>query len=444
MSRIGRQVERSAPIYNLKAVVKETGLKPPTLRAWERRYGFPNPTRTKGGHRKYSQRDIDTLHWLIARQDEGMIISHAIEMWRSLVEAGQDPTATAELMRSRESAPSSLLALGNRQLDELREAWIRACLAFEREAAEGVLTKAFALYPPEVVCVQILQNGLVKMGEGWHRGEVTVQQEHFASALSLQRLEMLIASAAPPWRRESIIVATVDGDFHTFGALLFTFLLRRRGWDVIYLGASVPARELEATIDSVRPHLVILTAQLLHTAATLKEVAEQLQSWGIKLAFGGAAFNCMADPERFIPGHFLGHTLDGAVQMVPSLVDRPPVTPQSDNPADSLSEASARYSERRAFIEAHVEDTFNPPDISTDQVAAINSVFGLAIDAALRLGDINLVATDLSGIQDLLSSHLQPASLIYEYVMAYYQAASNHLDDSASIIVDWLSHIVSD
>ena len=71
------------PVFNIKAVVKQTGLNPATIRAWERRYGFPSPRRTEGGHRQYSQRDIDTLNWLIARQDEGMSISHAIELWRS-------------------------------------------------------------------------------------------------------------------------------------------------------------------------------------------------------------------------------------------------------------------------------------------------------------------------------------------------------------------------
>ena len=68
----------SAAIFNIKAVVKQTGLNPATLRAWERRYGFPNPHRTAGGHRQYSQHDIDTLNWLIARQEEGVSISHAI------------------------------------------------------------------------------------------------------------------------------------------------------------------------------------------------------------------------------------------------------------------------------------------------------------------------------------------------------------------------------
>ena len=39
------------PYFNLKAVVQQTGLKPDTLRAWERRYGLPTPQRSSGGHR---------------------------------------------------------------------------------------------------------------------------------------------------------------------------------------------------------------------------------------------------------------------------------------------------------------------------------------------------------------------------------------------------------
>src|SRR4030042_4721348 len=58
--------------FNVKAVVRETGLKPDTLRAWERRYRLPRPERTAGGHRLYSQRDIDCLRWLAARQTEGL------------------------------------------------------------------------------------------------------------------------------------------------------------------------------------------------------------------------------------------------------------------------------------------------------------------------------------------------------------------------------------
>ena len=89
-----------APTFNLKAVVQETGLKPDTLRAWERRYGLPVPQRTDSGHRLYS------LKWLIARQDEGMSISRAVELWRRLEADESDPLETIPAPNALPTAPA--------------------------------------------------------------------------------------------------------------------------------------------------------------------------------------------------------------------------------------------------------------------------------------------------------------------------------------------------
>src|SRR5512144_2011880 len=83
----------TTPAFNLKAVLKETGLAADTLRAWERRYGLPTPDRTAGGHRLSSQRDIETLKWLTARQAEGLSISRAVDMWNEQTASGTDPLA---------------------------------------------------------------------------------------------------------------------------------------------------------------------------------------------------------------------------------------------------------------------------------------------------------------------------------------------------------------
>lgn len=98
------------PTYNLKAVIHETGVKPDTLRAWERRYGLPNPERTTGGHRLYSQRDIDTVHWLVARQEEGLSISHAVNLWHALEAEGKDPLAEMR-MAEQDTATSTVTEL---------------------------------------------------------------------------------------------------------------------------------------------------------------------------------------------------------------------------------------------------------------------------------------------------------------------------------------------
>lgn len=432
-----------APIYNIKAVVSQTGLNPATLRAWERRYGFPHPQRTEGGHRLYTARDIETLKWLIARQEEGVSISHAIELWRSYAERGEDP-----VQRKRELAtgPTDQLVvdLEGVQIDQLRRAWVTSCLSFDREMAEQVLSRAFAQYDPETVCFEVMRKGLAEVGDGWYDGQVTVQQEHFTSALSVKRLELLIAATPPPSHPERIVVATAPGDYHIFSSLLVTFLLRRSGWDVVYLGADIPVDDLEATIAQIRPALVIVSAQLLHTAATIKEIAQALQTQPVTLAFGGLVFNKMPELQKLIPGHFLGKTLEKAVHRAAGLIGQPGSDLQWTAPSETYQRALTQYRERRALIESHVWGTFIATNRPIEYLAAINHDIALTIEAALKLGDVNLLDNDITWIEYLLMSYRQPRSSIIDYFRAYYQAARIHLAEPAEAVVGWLSRLIQD
>src|SRR5512145_2746366 len=83
----------TTPAFNLKVVLKETGIAADTLRAWERRYGLPMPQRSAAGHRLYSQRDIETIKWLLKRQAEGLSISRAVDLWNEQMASGSDPLA---------------------------------------------------------------------------------------------------------------------------------------------------------------------------------------------------------------------------------------------------------------------------------------------------------------------------------------------------------------
>src|ERR1043165_1858873 len=85
----------TTPAFFLKVVLKETGLGADTLRAWERRYGLPVPNRSAGGHRLYSQRDIETIKWLMKRQAEGLSISRAVDLWNEQIASGVDPLVGA-------------------------------------------------------------------------------------------------------------------------------------------------------------------------------------------------------------------------------------------------------------------------------------------------------------------------------------------------------------
>ena len=184
------------PIFNLNAVVQETGIKPDTLRAWERRYGLPNPQRSEGGHRLYSLRDIEIVKWLLEQRETGLSISKAVKLWRQL-ETERDSDRLLAAAEGPKPVPS---AQGEGTLSERRQAWSAACMDFDARSARRVLAESFALFSVEDVCFGILLPGVAQMGQDWYAGSVTVQQEHFATEIATRQLEALLAATPEPTR----------------------------------------------------------------------------------------------------------------------------------------------------------------------------------------------------------------------------------------------------
>src|SRR5512133_2126500 len=127
-----------SPIYNLKAVLKETGLKADVLRAWERRYGLPSPERTQGGHRLYSDFDVAMLKWFILRQNEGLSISRAAEMWKEHLTQGRNPLEEMPAPQANLQVFSRETAFPSNAIDAMREQWLNASLNFNETEAEQV------------------------------------------------------------------------------------------------------------------------------------------------------------------------------------------------------------------------------------------------------------------------------------------------------------------
>jgi MerR family transcriptional regulator, light-induced transcriptional regulator len=430
------------PLYNLKAVIQETGLKPDTLRAWERRYGLPEPDRTSGGHRLYSQRDIEVLKWLIARQDEGLSISRAVDLWRTLNSEGQDPLTMREYSGDLRKHTLQTIVSGGESLNDLRAAWIEACLAFDGQQAEGLLAQAFALYPPEVVCFEVLQKGLSQIGSGWYRGEFTVQQEHFTSSLAMRRLEALVAAAPPPTRQGRVLIGCPPGEDHTFSPLLLTALLRRQGYDVVYLGANVPVEQLEHTIATARPDLVVMVAQQLHTAATLLDTAQLLRRLHILLAFGGRIFNELPWLYKRIPGVYLGDDLsEGSNQIAALIGTRQPIH-RPEPAADVYQQAILLFRDRRRDIEAQVWNKLEHSPISPSNLSVANLNFGRNIEAALCLGSMEAISPELAWIRGLLINLRLSDQVLFQYIQVYRDAVENSLHLQGHLITEWLDTIL--
>jgi DICT domain-containing protein/predicted DNA-binding transcriptional regulator AlpA len=60
-------------------LAQRTGLSAGTLRMWESRHGFPDPSRLPGGHRRYAQADVERVRDVLRWRDQGLSLSAAIE-----------------------------------------------------------------------------------------------------------------------------------------------------------------------------------------------------------------------------------------------------------------------------------------------------------------------------------------------------------------------------
>ena len=436
---MGQTTVNETPTYNLKAVLKQTGLKADTLRAWERRYGLPLPKRSPGGHRLYTSRDIETIAWLKARQGEGLSISKAVDLWRTLEADGGDPLTMGAY--AEPLAPlTRLVAPEGSSLPELRDAWVSACKAFDERSAEHVLSEAFGLYPLEAVCIQVLLDGLREVGDGWYAGSVSVEQEHFASELAMRRLEALVAAAPPPVRAGRILVGAPPDEEHDFVPLLLTLLLRRQGRDVLYLGANVPTESFETVAATAELGLAVVSAQQLYTAANLLEVARVLNEAGVKLAFGGRIFKLLPDLPGRLPGYYLGDGVETAPQVVEQIMSGSHQETQYQAPSESYLEASEHYGQRLPLVELHLWELLEGK-ISSEILSLANYYLSRDIAAALAFGDMNLAGGEVAWVEGLLVGRGVPEGQLAGYLEAYREALSSNLDERGRPVIDWFDQI---
>ena len=171
----------------------------------------------------------------------------------------------------------------------------------------------------------------------------------------MRQLEALLTSIPAPNRNGRIMACCPPLEMHTLGVLLLTVLLRRRGWDVRYMGANVPLDRLELAIERIQPHIVLVSAQTLFSAAMTAQMATALQKMAAPLAYGGGIFNEVPQIRLHIPGFFLGENLESAVLQVESTISTLPNVPQAAAVAPEYIIASQHFRESLGAINAKVQ-----------------------------------------------------------------------------------------
>jgi methylmalonyl-CoA mutase cobalamin-binding subunit len=256
----------------------------------------------------------------------------------------------------------------------------------------------------------------------------------------MRRLDALLAASPAPTRPQTILVGCPTEEWHTFTPLLLCLLLRRRGLNVIYLGANVPAGRFEETVAAVRADLVILAAQHLISAAALLQAAREMTAHGAVVAFGGRIFALQADLARRIPGYYLGSRLEVALETVESLLAGKSDSPQPVSPSAEYVQTLELFASHRSLIEASIDAEARARGVDPSYFTTAHKFMGDNLLACLRLGEMSYLDSEIDWLTVLLKGLNLPQSVVYDYLRLYSAVVYQHLDHHALPITNWLSH----
>lgn len=169
---------------------------------------------------------------------------------------------------------------------------MRACRVIGDAAAAGLSVRD--------IYTDVLTPALREIGRMWLLGDVTVAEEHFATATTLTAMSQLLLGAPGRERNgRTMIAATVEGNTHEVGVRMVADLFELEGWRSIYLGASVPAVDLRSAVIDFGAELVALSAaiptQLQTLADTISVLRHSDHHTPPKIIVGGCGLTGISD-----------------------------------------------------------------------------------------------------------------------------------------------------
>jgi DNA-binding transcriptional MerR regulator/methylmalonyl-CoA mutase cobalamin-binding subunit len=247
-------------LTGISAVERDTGLSKDTLRMWQRRYGFPQPTRDFRGERLYPPAQVEKLRLIKRLMDRGhrpgKIISRSME---ELATLGAEPV-TGQM--PRQDIDPLLRLLKSHQISELR-----------RHLAQTLARQGLQSFVMDTVAPL---NEAV--GEAWMRGDLAVFEEHLHTELMQSLLRNAISGAQSQGGSPRVLLTSLPNELHGLGLLMVEAVLAVDGAFPISLGTETPAQEIVAAARAHGADVVALSFSAAYPQARATEGLRELRS----------------------------------------------------------------------------------------------------------------------------------------------------------------------
>ena len=266
--------------HTIADVERDTGLSKDTLRIWERRFGFPDPSRDAQGERRYDDAQLLRLRHLRRLLDAGFRAGQIV------------PLPLPELLAlpaAQDSAPQSQPAPAARARRDAHpprqhpphiDTWMAL---LRRHDARG-LRSAMEQHLLAHGLGQLVREGIAPMnvwvGQSWLAGQLAIFEEHLyaevVQQVMRQALSQLAARRAPEPPR--VLLTTVPGEPHGLGLLMAECEMALAGCDTVALGVQTPLAEIVAAARACQADVVALGFSAVLNPRDVRAALTQLRT----------------------------------------------------------------------------------------------------------------------------------------------------------------------
>lgn len=268
--------------HTIADVERDTGLSKDTLRVWERRYGFPTPSRDAQGERRYDDEQLVRLRFvrrlIDAGHRPGAIVSLSLDELQKRLAPAVHTQATADRMSDAATAMSG--HPGGEPLPAHLQLWLRLLRSHRMrelmaEMNQWLLSHGLA---------SLIRDGVAPMntlvGEAWLAGELAVFEEHLYTEVVLRVLRQAIGqvSGGVAASKPLVLLTTVPGEEHQLGLVMAESMLVLQGCETVSLGAQTPLADIARAASFCQADVVALSFSAAMPPRDARDAVEQLRT----------------------------------------------------------------------------------------------------------------------------------------------------------------------
>ncbi len=309
-----------------------------------------------------------------------------------------------------------------------RSAYVDALEDGNRRAAIQVaLDLLYRGFSAESVLTELVSFGQTQVGAGWQHGQWSVTQEHRASAIAEAVIQSVAQHAVPIGQSPAegsagrVVVACAEGEWHVLPGRLVSEVLRIRGFDVDFVGPSVPADDLATFLGPDSPSTVAVSCSMPMGLVGAWHTITALRAAGKTVLCGGRGFGPQGRWGKALGADLWAGDIDSGARLLkdalaePSGASRPEVVP-----ADLAAEINLAVRELPRVVEAaSYLANVRWPELGRhpDWIRAGSEFLNFTqwtVVAATLVGDHQMLEEHVAWAESVLEARDMPRSLLAE------------------------------